>query len=295
MWKKLRMRLLTNKRQQWAKNRKGKFKGSALKIGVSIQNRYAKKLDRITRMMVDDVNRQVKKLFVSDDARKYFAQDASISSQSRILMNQLEEKYDSLFSQISKPFANQMVNQVDKDSKSSLHSSLEKLSGGLSIKTDFITGDLEEELKAIVSENVELIKSIPSQYFNQVKGMVYRSITSRDEGGLSGIIKKLDNNLDKRNKQILNKAKNLALDQTRKAYNHFNAARMEKAGVKRFEWVHTGGGQTPRKYHRDELNGKIFSLDDPPIIDKNTGERGLPGDAINCRCTMLPVLEFGEN
>jgi uncharacterized protein with gpF-like domain len=40
------------------------------------------------------------------------------------------------------------------------------------------------------------------------------------------------------------------------------------------------------------MDGKIFSFDDLPIIDRKTGERGIPGQAINCRCTMTPVYEF---
>ncbi|RIQ43658.1 phage head morphogenesis protein, partial [Bordetella avium] len=32
--------------------------------------------------------------------------------------------------------------------------------------------------------------------------------------------------------------------------------------------------------------------DNPPIIDKTTGERGLPGQLINCKCRMRPVIDF---
>jgi SPP1 gp7 family putative phage head morphogenesis protein len=80
-------------------------------------------------------------------------------------------------------------------------------------------------------------------------------------------------------------------------YNNLNASRMKAIGLNKYEWVHSGGGQRPREFHRDVLNGQIFSLDDPPIIDEQTGERGIPSQLINCRCTMLPLLEFsnGQN
>jgi uncharacterized protein with gpF-like domain len=29
-----------------------------------------------------------------------------------------------------------------------------------------------------------------------------------------------------------------------------------------------------------------------PVIDPRTGERGIPGQAINCRCVMRPLVEF---
>jgi len=69
---------------------------------------------------------------------------------------------------------------------------------------------------------------------------------------------------------------------------------MEKVGVKKFKWLHSGGGQKPRKDHI-EMNGNIYSFDDLPVIDKRTGERGIPGQAINCRCRMAPVIEFDND
>jgi SPP1 gp7 family putative phage head morphogenesis protein len=89
----------------------------------------------------------------------------------------------------------------------------------------------------------------------------------------------------------LRRARNIALDQTRKAYNNINKGRMQAIGVQKFEWVHSGGGQKPRELHI-ELDGQVFSFDDLPVIDERTGERGIPGQAINCRCTMVPVIEF---
>ncbi|KAF9396648.1 hypothetical protein CPC16_010967, partial [Podila verticillata] len=37
------------------------------------------------------------------------------------------------------------------------------------------------------------------------------------------------------------RARNIALDQTRKAYNGFNRARCVGAGVTHGEWIHSGG------------------------------------------------------
>ncbi len=90
-----------------------------------------------------------------------------------------------------------------------------------------------------------------------------------------------------------NKAKNTALDQTRKAYTNVTASRMKDVGVDEYVWEHAGGSVKPRDYHRYVLNGKTFKLSDPPIIDQKTGQRGKPGDAISCKCFMRPVVRFG--
>lgn len=90
-------------------------------------------------------------------------------------------------------------------------------------------------------------------------------------------------------------ARNVAMDQTRKVYSNVNAARMQALGVKKFEWVHTGGSQHPRKDHQ-ELSGKVFSLDDLPVIGVMYGNevRGKPGDLPYCRCTMRPIVSFED-
>ena len=93
--------------------------------------------------------------------------------------------------------------------------------------------------------------------------------------------------------QIAKGAKNVALDQTRKAYQSMNAERMRAAGVKSFEWIHSGGGQKPRPDHV-AMSGNVYRYDNLPVIDKRTGERGIPGQAPNCRCTARPVLDFGD-
>ena len=70
-----------------------------------------------------------------------------------------------------------MVLNSQKISKTVLHESLQKLSGGLSLKTGVVTEGTEEIAKASIAENVSLIKSIPSQYFNAITGSVMRSMS----------------------------------------------------------------------------------------------------------------------
>lgn len=285
-------RLLTRRREQWAKNRSGVFRGKVLRNSVALEARYARDLRRVTDAMVAQTRKEIMRLFRSDDSRQFFAEDASIASQARMALNRLEKRFNKLFNDRARGYATKMVRGAAAASKSALHSSLEELSGGLSLKTDILTGELKDMLTATVNENTALIKTIPRTYLDQVRSIVNRAIISPQSGGLEGLIGRLDALLDARAKQIRNKAKNLALDQTRKTYNNLNAGRMRAVGVTKFEWVHSGGAQKPRHLHKFKLNGQIFDLDNPPVIDEKTGERGIPGQAINCQCGMLPVIEF---
>jgi SPP1 gp7 family putative phage head morphogenesis protein len=134
---------------------------------------------------------------------------------------------------------------------------------------------------------VSLIKSIPEEYFAKVAGAVARSISSGNGlQDLTAFFAEQDGVEARR-------AKNIAIDQTHKAYNGLNAERMKRQGVGKYEWVHSGGGLHPRPLHQS-YHGRIFSFDKPPVIDERTGARGIPGQAINCRCTMVPVIEFED-
>ena len=39
------------------------------------------------------------------------------------------------------------------------------------------------------------------------------------------------------------------------------------------------------------LNGYIFDLSKPPVIDKKTSERGYPAQLVNCKCYLVPVVK----
>jgi len=286
---------VTESKKDWHESRDSQIMTSdPLNYNFSSQIKYSKELKKLVRRMTKTVRREIEKFFKSDDMEVFhaeqvkMAQDASVASQAKILTNKLISRFTWLFNDKAPDLAEMMVNSQLKNSRVSLAASLKELSGGLTIKTNFMTGDLNEVVKSIVAENVSLIKSIADVYLSNVQKSVLRSITFGQ--GLKDLIpqlKKFDGMSERH-------ANNVALDQTRKAYNCINKARMEKVGVKKFKWLHSGGGQKPRKDHI-EMNGNIYSFDDLPVIDKRTGERGIPGQAINCRCRMAPVIEFDND
>lgn len=282
--------LLTNKRQAWAAAREDApaFKGESLEHSAALATKYAIALGSLTAQMTAQVKREVLATFKTDAAASHFGQDATIASQSRILMSSLSDKFNALFAKKARALADTMVTQADKQSSTALHSSLQKLSGGLSLKTKFDTAATTEIYKASVAENVSLIKSIASEYLTNVQGAVMRSITTGN--GLADLVP----SLEKYEGQTHRRARNIALDQTRKVYNAINRERMTAIGIQEFEWIHSGGGAHPREDHV-EMDGNVYRFDTPPVIDKRTGERGIPGQAPNCKCTMRPRFSFGNS
>lgn len=281
--------MLTKKRKAWAatKSTAPTFRGLPLQHNAAVAVRYAGALSSLTAQMTAQVKREVLRLFGSDAACAHFGQDATIASQSRILINSLANRFSDLFNKKAKPLAENMVTQASKTSTTTLHSSLQKLSGGMSLKTSLSSPALENVTKAAVTENVSLIKSIATKYLQQVEGAVMRSITTGN--GLRDLIPALE----EYEGQTHRRARNIALDQTRKVYNSVNRGRMQALGIKKFMWHHSGGGAHPREDHVD-MDGEIYSFDDLPVIDQRTGEKGIPGQASNCRCTMSPVFDFED-
>lgn len=292
---------LTKKKSKWVENRNVILRGEQLNYNASLQKKYALELKKMTKKMIDETKKQLKKLFSGEIADDFFenqeeeskiAMDASISSQARILTNYLLNKFNKLFSLKAKDLATKMVVSSSEVSKSNLHSSLKKLSGGLSLKTGIVPTGMEDVSTAIVAENVSLIKSIPQEYFKNVTGAVMRSITTGN--GLNDLVPEIK----KYSQQTQRRSENIALDQTRKAYNNINKQRLQSIGVKKFEWVHSYGGVSPRKSHM-KIDGHIFSFENLEAEQAALGvpeaDRGIPGHAINCRCTINPVIDFSDS
>ena len=291
---------LTDKKYEWAKNRETRLLGTNLNYNAAQQQKYERELKKLVRYMTRVTKQEIVKLFKGDVSKDYFlkqkeikaiAQDESLASQARILVNSLTARFTQLFSTASKTLADKMLSGALATSKTTLGASLKQLSGGLTLKTGIVPEGMEDVSKSIVDENVSLIKSIPDKYMTDVSGSVYRSITTGQ--GLKDLVPAIE----KYNGITERRATNIALDQTRKAYNSINQQRMQAIGVKQFIWVHSYGGQSPRKSHMD-IDGKVFSFD--KIYDEQAdlgvpiADRGIPGQAINCRCVMKPVIDFTE-
>ncbi|MBQ2175375.1 MAG: minor capsid protein [Alphaproteobacteria bacterium] len=90
-------------------------------------------------------------------------------------------------------------------------------------------------------------------------------------------------------------AKFLARNESAMATTSYLEAKYKEEGFSSFKWYTNLDGRE-RPLHK-QLHGGIFRFDDPPIIDERTGEKGLPAQTYNCRCTFTPVVdkEFLEN
>ncbi len=278
--------LLTKQRAAYVSRRKPEMlKGSPINPPAPVAMRYNAELQALIKQMTTETQVALTALFDTEHAQEYFAQDASTASQANIVLNALIKKFTTLFNTRSKPIAKRFSSASNRASSKATHSSLKELSGGLSLGTRKLDADTKEIMTATIAENVGLIKSIPQKYLAGVQGAVMRSITTGN--GMQTLLPYI-----RKSKAVTERrAQFIALDQTRKANVALTASRMEKIGLKKFEWLHTGGGKTSRELH-EELSGQIFEFANPPVIQKDPLVRGLPGQLPGCRCRIKPVIDF---
>lgn len=278
---------LTKKRQAWAEERGGHtFKGAALQYPAAPMERYRRELQKMITEMTKAYRRELESVFKQYGPADT-AMDASLPAQARIILAALQRRFAKLFRDRAPVIADNILNQVDKASATSLHQSLKELSGGLSLKTKTMPPSLAEAMKAAVYENVSLIKSIPQQYHTQIEGDVMRSMQP-GANGLQDVyesLRKYEGVTDRR-------ARFIAYDQVRKATSALNLERSKAAGIKKGEWIHSKGSFEPRKKHL-HADGMIFDLDNPPAVG-DKGQRVMPGTEPGCRCTFRPIVDFGE-
>jgi SPP1 gp7 family putative phage head morphogenesis protein len=214
--------------------------------------------------------------------------DDTLGSQARILTNSLTQKFNDLFASFAKPIADKVSEEANKTSSISVHSSIKAMSENFTINPSSLSKNTLDILNATTTENVALIKSISQQYLSGVQQAVMRSITTG--GGLQDLIPYLQ-----KSKEITyRRARFIAYDQTRKAFNNLSTIKMQNLGLDEYEWLHTGGSNHPRKLHI-ELSGQIFSFAKPPIIaDNGKGNiiRGNPGELPGCRCRKRIIMRL---
>lgn len=277
-----------------------------LNVNSGIMSWYVKQLEKMTVAMCRECTKVLADIYRELGYQTEFATDESISSQARIALNELYKKYSGKFSKDTKKIVEKLLKKTNRYSNYQLNEALKKMLGD-GAKAFMLTGsaispEKSEIMKALLFENVSLIKSIPNEYFKQITGAVARSIEN-GEG-----VKWLAKQLREYGAKTERRAQLIAQDQTRKAYNTINLRNFQESGVRKAKWNHSGGSRDPRKYHETKwdgvsgiedgepngLDGFIFDIDNPPIINKKTREHGLPGQLPYCRCTMSVVLDFED-
>lgn len=137
--------------------------------------------------------------------------------------------------------------------------------------------NIAERVNTLTAGNVQLIKSIRSQYLDKVQNAVMQAMVKGTlNKDLAAQIKDLGKTTEKR-------AMFIARDQSSKLNAALTQARHEDVGIKKYMWS-TSLDERVRDSHADK-EGLVFEYVNPPA------DTGHPGHDFNCRCVAIPVLD----
>jgi uncharacterized protein with gpF-like domain len=246
---------------------------------LALEVEYRRKLLKLIDAMQRSTAHWVAAAYRADPP--HIAQDelpASVLSQRvRQLSSQWRRRFDELAMDLAKFFARAIAQRSDV----ALRRSLEK--GGMAVKFT-MTPAMRDVYRAVVNENVSLIRSIPAQYFTQIEGIVARSVaTGRD-------LRQLSDDLQAQFGVTKRRAHLIARDQNNKASGSLQRARQLELGITQAVWLHSGGGKEPRPSHLKAGRDKVVFDLATGWFDPDEKKHILPGQLINCRCVSRPVV-----
>lgn len=224
--------------------------------------------------MTDDIERAMQQpqgSFFMDDAKGFQAISA------KALMKVLEKYEKSDRTSQAENIANGFVSRGDAQNHAEVSTNL-KNQTGIDLSAYLRNSpNIAEKVNALTAGNVQLIKSIRSQYLDKVQNAVMQAMVKGTlNKDLAAQIKDLGKTTEKR-------AMFIARDQSSKLNAALTQARHEDVGIKKYMWS-TSLDERVRDSHADK-EGQIFEYANPPA------DTGHPGHDFNCRCVQIPVLD----
>ena len=84
------------------------------------------------------------------------------------------------------------------------------------------------------------------------------------------------------------KAKFLAKQETSLLMSKFREERYKSIGITKYRWSISNIRTRP---DHEDLDGRVFTWDNPPITNKKTGARNNAGEDFGCNCVAVPLIE----
>ncbi|MBS6000299.1 MAG: minor capsid protein [Haemophilus haemolyticus] len=257
------------------KNQKAKTrKFRPVKMSKRTELWYRQQLKQFVKTMTDDIERAMQQpqgSFFMDDAKGFQAISA------KALMKALEKYEKSDRTSQAENIANGFVSRGDAQNHAEVSTNL-KNQTGIDLSAYLRNSpNIAERVNTLTAGNVQLIKSIRSQYLDKVQNAVMQAMVKGTlNKDLAAQIKDLGKTTEKR-------AMFIARDQSSKLNAALTQARHEDVGIKKYMWS-TSLDERVRDSHADK-EGLVFEYVNPPA------DTGHPGHDFNCRCVAIPVLD----
>ena len=156
-----------------------------------------------------------------------------------------------------------------------------QLKASLGVDLPTAEPELGPVMTAFRDENVALIRSLAADKVTRVRAIL-------DDAGAGTRVEEVAKSIRDMGEVTRSRAELIARDQVLKLNAEVTQRRHKAAGIVEFVWS-TSRDERVRADHK-VLEGKRYRYDDPPIVDRRRGTRGLPGIHFQCRCVAVPVI-----
>lgn len=256
---------------------------SPTRPNIGVQLAYQRRIDAMLRRLQDAVGSAIRLAW--SRRPPVMAQDEGPAAALQDMMERLSREWESRFDEFAQGEARRFSREAFSHADRSLASSLRQ--AGFTVQFR-MTKAAQDTLTATIAEQVNLIKSIPSEYLTQVQGIVMRGAQlGRDLHHVSEALQKQFGVTERR-------AALIARDQNNKATATITRARQAELGITEAIWLHSHGGRQPRPSHVAN-DGKRYNIA-TGWFDPDEKAWCWPGTLINCRCvsrSIIPELDKG--
>lgn len=245
---------------------------------LGVEYAYQRRIDALLSKMAEAVHMTVMAVWRRKPP-EMLATDESPASALKDAIDKLsrewEGRFDTFAREWGRKFSHDTIDHADRSFASHLRNA------GFTVK--FQMGRAANDiLQATIHENVALIKSIPSEYFTQVEGIVMRGVTAGRDMHI------ITEELTKQLGVGQRRAEIIARDQSNKATAAITRARQSEVGIVEAEWLHSRGGRHPRRSHLVN-DGKRYNVK-TGWFDPDEKQWIWPGTLINCRCVTASII-----
>ena len=206
-------------------------------------------------------------------------------------MKRTLEAYSKLIGPWAARQSAKLLDQVQKSNKKAYRAKSNLLAEGMQL----MGNESQEGLLAasLMQEQVALIKSIPIEAGLRAQKIAYEAVLSGTRAEANkDTVSELQKQLGLTEEVAISRAKLISITETARANAAINQSRAMSVGSKQYRWRNSGDGAVRESHKRrkgKQLDGQIFSWDEPPTLDDGT--KGHPGTFPRCRCYAEPVFD----
>lgn len=211
------------------------------------------------------------------------------------VLKNLERYYSDFFEKHSDQVLKPVMDSMLKESKINIEQAVPS-----NITIDEMPESVQQLADQAYQQNKEFVRSLPTTYFEKMRGPVTDYVAGRNGATLKDIVSAVKTAGD----FTTERAHREAMDLVRMTYQGVAVERAKSTGATRGIWIHAyGKGGNPRHRHI-EVNGEEFDLVTGEILTgmhKGSGagygnddpQKVLPGQPRYCHCTFKLKIDFG--